>query len=235
MRHRPRGLTFVAVAFVAVALAMPLQVTFIYGHDFSEWTAIFAKLTWLNWCVCAGLFGGAALLWRASPYVLWSLPALFVLVAVNNSVVIYYSTDYAAWLVVVATLGFAALNLPLLDPDVMSILHRPERRWWLSADRVRMSLPVAIEGTRLAPIKGETFNVSATGICVPHVNAVGVGDWITVRMTFGAFTQFRCQGRVVRRSDAKGEYPDGIGIEFVAVPWRQKRELRRHLARQVVV
>jgi hypothetical protein len=235
MSHRPRGLTFIAMAFIAVALAMPLQVVLIYGHDFAEWTAIFAKLTWLNWCVCSGLLGCAALLWRASPYALWGLPTLFVLIALNNVAVIYYSTDYAAWLVVVATLGFAALNFPLMDPKVMMILHHPERRWWLSANRVRMSLPVAIEGTRLAAIKGETFNVSETGIFVPHVNVVGVGDWITVRLTFGTFKQFRCQGRVVRRSDAKGEYPDGVGIEFVSVPWRQKRELRRHLARQVVV
>lgn len=232
MRQRPRVMLYLSFLFVVIALSIPLQAMVIYGHEWRELSTALAKLTELNWLVVGGLIVGAGLLWQASPHTRWFVPLVIVLVAINNSVVGYYATDFTPTMTLLATLGFALMNLPLLHPDSLNVFLHPERRWWIRAERHRLAIPVAIEGTRLASLRAETFDLSETGAFIPQVRNIGVGDWITVRMTFGAFTQIRCQGRVVRRTEARGIYPAGVGIQFEGVSWRQRRELRKCLARQ---
>ncbi len=231
MRHRPYTLTFLTLFLITLAFFMPVQAMLVYGHDLSEWSAVLNKLTWLNWMVAAGMLSCAALLWRASPHSQWSVPLLIALVGLNNYYVGSYATDFSQWVALMATLGFLAVNVPLMGPQTFAVLRQPERRWWLTAPRRRLVVPVAIEGTQLAAIRTDTHNVSESGAFVPMDRTVGVGDWITMRLNFGSLTQFRCQGRVVRRSEATGDTPAGIGIEFMGLPWRQRRELRKHIAR----
>lgn len=233
MRRRPRVMLYLSLLFGALALAIPLQAMVIYGHDWHELSTALAKLTELNWLVVGSLLCGAVLLWQASPHIRWFVPLVIGLVAINNFVVGYYATDFSATLTLLATLGFALMNLPLLHPDSINVFLHPERRWWMRAERHRLAIPVAIEGTRLASLRAETYDLSETGAFIPQVRNIGVGDWITVRMTFGALTQIRCQGRVVRRTEARGIYPAGVGIRFEGVSWRQRRELRKCLTRHL--
>jgi hypothetical protein len=231
MRRRPAWFMLLSLGFLVIAASLPAQVMLIYGHGFGEISAVFEKLTAINWLVIFGCLICSALVWRASPYLRNAIPAMIGLVAVNNFVVGYYATDFSMWAATGGTLGFALLNLPLLHPNIQWLLIHPEKRWWMRAERKRMTIPVTIEGTRLQPTRAETFDVSESGAFVAAAKEVGVGDWITVRMKFGTFTQIRCQARVVRREDSKGTYPGGVGLQFMNMSWRDRRDLKRCLER----
>lgn len=231
MARRPRALTIVSCIFVMLALSMPMQVMLLYGHGVSEWSAVLAKLTSFNWIVLAGLVANAVLLWRVSPWLRYTMPALMAAMLVNNWLAGYYATDFSLWTTTLGTLAFSVLNIPMLDDHVLWIMQHPERRWWIRAERKRLSLPIFIEGTRLSSVKAETFDVSRSGAFVPGLSELSVGDWISVRLQFDPLAQLRVQARVVRRREAVGQYPAGYGIEFQDMSWWQRREIRRQLRR----
>jgi hypothetical protein len=232
MRRRPSWFIFLALVFFVTALALPAQIMVIYGHSFYELQAVFAKLTFLNWLVFGGLLIYSVLVFRASPHMRLASPLMISLVALNNYFVGHYATDYSMFTASFGTLAFAAINLPLLHPDLQWLMLHPEKRWWMRAERKRLAIPITIEGTRLQPARAETFDVSESGAFVTAAQDVGVGDWITVRMSFGTFTKIRCQARVVRRSEASGTYPGGIGVQFMNLSWRDRRDIRRCLERE---
>jgi hypothetical protein len=222
-----------SLLFLAVALSLPAQVMIIYGHGFNEIGAVFDKLTWLNDVVMAGCLVCSVLVFRASPILRPLVPFMIVLVALNNYVVGYYATDYSMWAASAGTFGFAFLNLPLLHPRLQWLMLHPEKRWWMRAERKRVQLPVTIEGTRLQPMRNEIFDISESGAFVSGVGKdMRIGDWITVRMKFGMFTHVRCQAKIVRRAEAMGDYPRGIGVQFMNMNWRERASLRRCIERE---
>jgi hypothetical protein len=234
MRSRPIGLIFLSLAYLSIALAMPLQVMWVYGHGFDELPSVFAKLTSLNFLVMAGLLYGAVLAWRVSPHLVYAVPAVIAIVLVNNFFVGWYATDFSPLICGLASGTFALVNLPLVRGRVRWLLHHPEQRWWLRAARLRVNVPVFIEGTRLNSLKAQSFDISESGVYVPLDDGVGVGDWITVRIKFDGLTNVRCHGKVVRkRSEPEGQYPAGVGIEFQDLSWQRKRVLRGCLARHI--
>jgi len=232
MRRRPLWFIVLATVFFGVAISLPAQIMVIYGHGFKELPAVLEKLTLFNWLVFFGALVSGVLAWQVSPYVRFAVPALIALVGVNNYFVGHYATDYSMWQASFGTLGFALLNLPLLNRDIQWLLLHPEKRWWIRAERTRMNVPITIDGTRLSSVRSETFDISETGAFVTNNKDVAVGDWITVRMKFGTFYQFRCQARVVRRAEAAGIYPGGMGVQFMNMSWNDRRELKRHIERQ---
>lgn len=231
MSKRPLELTWLATAFLLFALCMPVQVMLLYGHGVYEWSAIAHKMTWLNWMIFAGFLVNAVMLWRVNSSLRFSIPLLLAFVFMNNFVVGYHATDFSLWTTSLASIGFMTLHLPLLDERIRWIMRHPERRWWIRAERKRLAVPIFIEGTRLNSLKAETFDVSESGVFISSTRELGVGDWVHVRMQLSSLTQIRCQARVVRRGEAKGIYPAGVGVEFMDMPRRERRELRRHLER----
>src|SRR6185437_14481977 len=67
MQRRPAVFPFLSVLFLGIALSLPLQVMWIYGHGFDEMDAVLNKLTIFNWLVMISLVITAVLLWTASP------------------------------------------------------------------------------------------------------------------------------------------------------------------------
>jgi hypothetical protein len=233
MRRRPFLLFLTSFALIAVAISLPVQIMLIYGHGLDELDEVFAKLTMFNWVVMIGCLACAVLIAEASPLCFKAIPALTVLVALNNLIVGYYAVDYAPWMTVAGSLAFALFNLPLFDAQVRELMKYPERRWWMRAERHRRNVPVVITGALRgrSPVRTETFDLSDSGLFLPLEGShFEVDDRISVRMTFGTFSQIRCEGRVVRRAEGpRGEYPSGIGVQFTDMDWRQRRELRRQL------
>ena len=232
---RPWYLTGMAVILAAVALSFPLQIMWLYGHGLNELDDVFAKMTLLNWFVAAGCLYCAYLALEASPLLPKALPALTLLVALNNGIVGYYAVDYAPWMAHVGTAFFTLLNFPLLHSAARELMRHPERRRWLRAKRYPHAVPVVITGALRgrSPLRAATFDVSDSGLFLPVAPShFEIDDCISVRLTFGSFSQIRCEGRVVRRAeDPRGVYPAGIGIQFTGLNRHQRRELRRQLER----
>lgn len=235
MARRLPSLTCMLTLFCVLALAMPVQVMMIYDHGPTELLAIWHKLTWLNQVVMIGLLANAVLLYQVSPYLTYTIPGLIMAMIVNNYIVGYYSTDFSPYATAFATIGFLALNLPMLDTRVLWVLKHPDRRWWRRSERKQLSVPLQIEGARLNPIRTESFDLSETGMFIAGPQGLGVGDWVNVKLAFDSLSQVRARARVVRKAEAKGIYPAGVGVEFVDLTYAQRRMLKRSIDRMADV
>lgn len=210
---------------------MPVQVMWLYGHAPIEIAAIWHKLTWLNVLVLTGLLINMVLLWQVSPSLKFSIPILLGLVTLNNFIVGHQAVNYTQMEAALATLGFTIVNLPMLDTRVLWILRHPDRRWWRRATRHQVALPLLIEGTRLNSIRTESFDLSESGLFIGGSSGLGVGDWVNIKISFDSVLHIRTRARVVRRSEARGTYPAGVGVEFVDLPWSDRQALKRGLQR----
>lgn len=230
MQRRPITLIVLALFLACVALSLPAQIMLIYGHSLDELGAVAGKLTVLNWLVMAGCLTCAGLIANASPHSRRAMALLTGVVALNNFFVGYYATDFSPAVAAFATFTFGLLNAPLWSKPMRELMKHPDRRWWLRSPRHRLSIPVLINSARKIPVRAESFDLSETGLFIPVGDThLQVDDRITLRLSFGTFARVRCEGRVVRRANAKGTYPAGVGVEFTGLDWRQKRALRRHL------
>lgn len=236
MKQRPKILIPMGILFCLIAISFPVQIMSLYGHGFGETAAILHKLTYLNWLVMIGLTFTAVLVIQASPHLKYALPIMFVVVAINNFFVGYHGTDYSPWSAALATLGFGALNFPLIkSADIRFLIANPDQRWWRIHTRKPVHLPVVLTGDKFQRVRGETYDISETGIFMPIAEGEvppALQEKVTVTISLGTFAQIRCEGRVVRHAEAKGKYPSGIGIEFLDLSHYQKTELRKFLARQ---
>ena len=94
----------------------------------------------------------------------WAVPILALLVAVNNTIVGIYATDYSAWSANLATFAFVAVNLPLFHPRIQWLFMHPERRWWLRAERKRMPVPVTVN-VRLVRVRAGSSVMLIVNTC----------------------------------------------------------------------
>ena len=234
MRRRPMILPVIMLMLFGVALSFPLQVMWLYDHGLGELPQVLNKLTWLNWLVMAGAVLTGVFVFGASPFTRFALPALTFIVAVNNFFVGYFATDYSFMATTMGTFAFGAMLLPLYQPKVRELLLYPDRRWWRAKTRRRMAVPIFVGGSRQVKLRSETFDISESGAFLP-IEAAGlyVEERVSICLTLGTLQQIRCDARVVRRAEAKGTYPGGVGITFTNMDWWQRRELKRYLARQL--
>jgi hypothetical protein len=225
-----------SVLFVAIAISMPVQIMSLYGHGFSEAAAILNKLTVFNWLVMIALAVSAFMVANASPGFLYSVWCLIGLVAVNNFFVGYHAIDYSPWSAAFATVAFGAINLPLLRrEDIRFLMANPDSRWWRVSLRKTVHLPVILTGKKFQRVRGETFDLSESGMFVPMMEGqaqLQLHQKISITLTLGTFAQIRCDGRVVRFAEAKGKYPSGMGIEFIELSRHQKLEIKKYLSRR---
>lgn len=238
MKRRPPLLTAMPWILVGVALSIPLQIMVLYGHGPLELGDVFGKVTALNWLVISFCLVNAMATARASRWLLFTGPGLVVAVAVNNWLVGFLATDFSPMTAALATVGFLALQLPYFHPSIRRLLHQPAMRWWLQAARRKVRVPVYFGSSKTKLLHSETFDISESGAFIPcplsHSTSQGLDPQARVNLSFalGVHRRIRCDGRIVRRVDAKGDYPSGIGIEFVNLTSAQRRELRRYLDQQ---
>src|SRR4051812_44795091 len=106
MKTRPKTLLYTTAFLIAVAIGMPLQIMFLYGHPPNEMLPIAAKLAPLNWAIMFMAPLVAWLVYRASPFVLMAVPMLTYLVMVNNWFVAELGTDFSPFVTSLASAGF---------------------------------------------------------------------------------------------------------------------------------
>jgi len=242
MLNRPKTLSLLAIVFIGIMISLPIQIMFLHGHQLDEWGLVFAKLSILNWMVM-GLAGLSAWhLIKASPWLKVSVPLFVMAVLWNNWVVGQMATDFSLWSTAGASLGLVMLNGLLLHPEVRDLLLNPSRRWWLTPRRRKVQIPILINPLIGNSFKTATFDLSEGGAFIPSESAptdevpwtqmpdgIGPGDQLTVAIKIGTLRKIRCDAEVVRRKDAQGVYPSGLGIRFIDMNRGDRKELVRYL------
>lgn len=236
MKFRPITLTILSLVYWGIAISFPIQIMWLYDYTPSEIEGIFAKLTILNWAVMAAATLTGLWIAQASPMALKAVPIVVALVAVNNYIVGSYAIDYSFETSNLATIIFAFVNIPLYVGRLREVLTYPTRQWWRTATRQKIRLPILVGASNHPQLLTETFDLSESGVFIPLTEKVKTrgqafnpSEKLRLNFNLGALSQINCEGVVVRRQAARGQYPAGFGIQFTKMPVHQRRALRRYL------
>lgn len=241
MRTRPKLLIFLSIALVLTAASLPIQVALLFEHTFWELGGIFGKLTIMNWAVMITCMVNAYFVYQGSRWMLVSAISAILVVNLNNIAVASVGINYSAMEATLATLGFLALHAVLVHPDVRMLLQIPTMRWW----RIPPRKPVAVE-MKVRRLNGEVFqaqshDLSRGGTFIPFFSVAAhsrsplrtplvPNDLEFVMLDFKVNDKpYSCQAKVVRKTDARGTYPAGMGLQFVNLTRKERREIDRYI------
>lgn len=240
MRSRPWVLLAMSAAYALIALSFPLQILFLYEHSLSEMPQALSKLTLLNWTVITGLAVGSILIYRGSTKMVPAAIAISILVLANNLMVGTFGEDFNLWQTLSASVLFGSLHFSFRHHQVQTLLQQPELRWWRTAYRQKLRIPVTLRTKNYHHLNFETFDISDSGIfiavspgMVASLKGLKIDEIGLLNMKFDTLTQIRCNARIARISDGAGNYPAGIGIEFVDLSAKDRKRIHRFRAKRL--
>jgi hypothetical protein len=214
----------------ALALAAPIHIMIVDHLGLQDIQVVFSRFSLFNWLVFILASVGAILVLEASHWMRILLPALTVVV-IGHHFIHWQQNDASLMSMSLATVGFLALNVPLLHPNILSLMSYPERRWWREAPRKIVQMPIFLGGCLKGNVRSTTYEISESGAFVTYPPGpeptFQVDEVVSVCLTIGVLKQIRCVGRVVRIADATGRYPRGLAVEFSSLDWESRRDLKR--------
>ncbi|MCB0378250.1 MAG: PilZ domain-containing protein [Bdellovibrionales bacterium] len=232
---RPKQFYIVAMMLTLIALSFPLQAMWLYGHGYNEFSAIFNKISFLNWMVIGVLLVGAYLHLKASPWLKGIAPVTIGLVALNNYVVGHYGADYSMGQTVMATMSFSLLFVPLFMPSSRLVLADPKRRWWARAKRYHKRVSATLNPYVGEMVHSHTFDISKTGafFCLEGASIEGdvpaIGERVRLHLHVNSMKKIRVEAVVVRIAEPDGRYPRGMGLKFVGIDKDQQKSFQKFL------
>lgn len=235
MRHRPYLAYIGAFAFFGLAIALPLQITFLYGHSLAEFEHVIGKLSVTNWLIM-GLFCVLGYLTlNISRSIIILLPISVLLVGWNNYLVGTWGYDYTAETTWIATLTYFLFSFYPLHPVFSEFLKDPKKRWWLVAPRKDVRVPVKILPIRGGKIYSQTVDLSKTGAFIKSPfraddTIMNLGDIIQLHLQLGTISDLRLEAEVVRSQTSDDDSPAGYGIQFRNLDYENRRTLNHYLS-----
>jgi hypothetical protein len=232
MKKRPTILVILGAFLAMLALAAPLQIMIFDDHGWNL-PAVLSHLSYFQWVVLILGLTASALVIEASQWVRVVLPVL-TFVVLGHHLLHWHHHEVSFLNMSLATVGLVALNVPLIHPNIMTLMNYPERRWWRSSPRKRAELPIYLGGCLKGEVRSITYEVSETGAFVTFPPGpppqFQVDERVSICITLGVLNQVRCMGRVVRVAEPRGIYPRGVAVEFEGLPWGSKRDLKRFIS-----
>ena len=207
---------------------------------FSEWEMIVNKLTQLNWILISLFTINFMLCLKASPYLKIFLPITILLVALNNWVVSHFGTDYHETLTLTSTLLFSILCYGFFFTKGVEAINNPSIRWWLVPKRHLKNFPVWLESNKGNKILARVFDISKTGLFISSIEGnnwftkyFSLGEVVSIKLATSSGLELRVDAEVVRKaSQTRGNYPEGLGLQFKGLTFLEKLDLSRILLQE---
>lgn len=217
MKQRPLVFTLLFILHLGIALNMPLQIMWLYEHEWREFSSVLNKLTFTNWVVVGISLLNALLSLKASKWLKLTLPLSFVIIVINNLLISLYGNDYSVLETTLASLVFFLSHSGLFFLKASDVLQHPTLRWWLVPRRFNLKLPLWIETSTGERIELNTFDISKSGAFLVLKSGSDIhlqeGQELTIQLPDIELThQFKAQ--LIRKTKACGKYPPGLGIQF---------------------
>ncbi len=241
MRKRPVSLIILASFLMGCAVAIPLQISYLYGISFINPLAMFHYISLPNWLFISFCLLNAYLLFEASDWVKWTLPVLLVITLWNNWFVSQFGQDYDEATTLVASALFIFVHGLIFHRSALKVLRDPSNRWWRIPQRKQIPVEVVLTKMGGQKVSLECYDISEGGTFLPHENLMkansnksekrkkvklDVGDHVQVKLKLSQLHRVTCYARVVREAPAKGNYPGGYGLSFDAMEKDKQKILR---------
>lgn len=218
MKSKPMFFSLMPLVLMAIALSMPLQVAMIYDISVFEVSAIFSKLTPLNY-VLMGLFLWLSIAtYKIDKNLFILLPFINLFVFLNNYVVGSFGEDFNIIQTTLASCIFLGLTLSYYFKENYQIISDLKNRWWLTKPRKKMKLPITIISSNDL-IKTQSFDLSESGLFAindPDFELFQLPKNKIVDITIHIEEKsLKMRGKLVRKALSRGNYPEGVGIQFI--------------------
>lgn len=248
MKSRPRVLVWIAAALWIAASSIPIQLiiySWLGGGAPLAPLELIEQMSGLAWALLVLALASGLLILKASRFgVLLSVVFAGALawshweLAQANSSLAQLAPSVIPLSVLLGTL---LIHVPLLTPAIRRLLGNPKLRWWLTRPRYRSQAAAVIWPVLGGEIQAATFDLSEGGaFLIPRTSdetragrdRLAVGSRLSLRIRLDSDHVFHCQGEVVRRANARGLYPAGVGVRFLSVDGSDRALLKRYLSLQ---
>lgn len=234
MMAKPRIIYWMCLCLVAVVFAVPLQAAIIYQHSFLEIAEIFYKLSYPNWVMMGSILLTIYFLYHVSPFLKIFAPLTILTIAWNNYLVGEYGQDFPLYQTLAGTALCSMIFAPLFKKEIRQLLNDPRRRWWNRAKRLNKSVDVTLNPYVGQTLMAHTFDLSESGAFIPFENVPWseipkVGERLKVSLQINTLRKIKGEAIVVRAVEARGSYPQGIGIRFIELDGSSKKNLSQFL------
>ncbi len=238
MTKKPFYFSVLSAVIFMIVLSIPVQVMYLYEHPIQDFSAAMELLPWNNWLLMSFGMVLSVQMFLVHPNLKYSIPVFCLLGVFNNLMVGFADVDFSLIETSTASLGLLSLFVPLLTPEHLKLLQDSRMRWWLSATRAEVLVPVQVE-VKNKQILGLTYDLSDTGVFLTFSSTDQLErefdklEQIDFKMKIGQLESFHCQAHVVRISqDQRGAYPAGIGLRFANTTETQRQALRNFVKKQ---
>jgi hypothetical protein len=238
MKKRPLIFSFISLVLVGIIISIPSQIILLSEVTKINWHILINQITVFNWLVIFLSSITAIYSFLGDRNCLFALPILLASIFVNNYFVFLYARNVHWAAPVLASIGAAFIYLTLMmNKKLKYITNNQDKRWWLIPKREKRTLPIWIIVGNDKCLLARTHDLSKSGAFVSSItgiqsfieNKLKIGEEVKVVIGDRENIEFQCQAEIVRKAEARGDYPQGIGLHFNNISLKEKFALNKLL------
>lgn len=238
MKERPRLLILTCLVLTGVIISIPLQIILQTEVTAINYSILFQQITIFNWAVMLSCLVTITLALNAHRLLSLSIISLLFSIHINNYFVFKYALNIDWYLPMMASMIASSFAfIILMNKNVRYSTKNQDKRWWLIPKRYQKTLPIWIVLDDNQCVLAHTFDLSKTGTFISSLDSnenvlkdeLELGREVKVLIGDKDDVEFYCNASVVRKTEAKGNYPSGIGLHFDHIPIIEKFHLSRIL------
>mgnify|MGYP001105170313 CR=1 FL=1 len=238
MNKRPKLLIFTSIAMIGIIISIPLQIILQTEATAINYNILFQQITIFNWAVMLFCLTTMSLALNGHKLLSVSVISLVLSIHINNYFVFKYASNIEWYMPLLASSVSSLLAfIFLINKSVRYTAKNQDKRWWLIPKRYQKTLPIWIVLDENQCVLAHTFDLSKTGTFISSLDGLEnklqsqleLGKEVKVLIGDKDDIEFHCNASVVRKTEAKGNYPSGVGLHFDNIPIIEKFHLSRIL------
>lgn len=201
------------LVLLITVISFPMQIHFLYKIPMSDLNKIMSMLTPLNFLCMLMMMISAMLITSLNKGIYYLTPLLVCLVITNNIYVGMYGQDFSMDQVLISSLIFIMLHLPLYNSQLKSVILQPRLRWWQTPKRYQIEKKLSLVKNQ-SEVFLDSINISESGLltkCLDNSIDLNIDDIIKIKILVDK--EFTISARVVRETNI--DEKRGFGLEIV--------------------
>jgi hypothetical protein len=244
VKSRPLVFSFITFLLLGSIISVPLQIVYFSGATKVNLSILVNQISLFNWIVIFMSLITAIYSYFADSKVVISAIVLTASIFLNNYFVFSYAENIHWTLPILSSLFALSMLVSIFsNQNFRHAVFNQDKRWWLIPKRHRKTLPIWIQINDDKCLLARTYDVSKSGAFVSSISGIQnfiekglkVGSKVRVLIGDRENIEFQCHASVIRKSQAKGDYPSGIGLHFDKVTLKDKFALSRIMSSESFV
>lgn len=215
MKNIPKTLVFMAIIYISIAIAMPLQIMYLYGHHANEINMIFSKLSVFNLLTIILSLISSFYIITGNKRALTTICLIFPLIVYTHYVQLMIGDDWDNKTIYFTTALYFAFFTFTFNKNIIRVFNNPNLHWWKVPKRVQKAIPIWIKTSEGLQLFGKTFDISSSGAFINTFN-IKLAKGSEFNLYFKNNSELvEVPIEVIRSMEIEsGKYPKGFGVKF---------------------